>query len=244
MSVKGTDKKNTRRRANQLRPIGIQRGFTDCAAGSVLFEMGRTRVFCTASFENKVPKWREKSGLGWVTAEYSMLPGCTSPRKPRSRMGHTDGRGTEIQRVVGRVLRAVVNFEKLGQNTINLDCDVLQADGGTRTAAINGSYIALVDAVSYGIKQGFIKENPIKAAVAAVSVGIIKGKAVLDLDYERDSQAQVDMNVAMTDKGEYVEIQGTGEQNTFTAEQLEKMLKLAGRGIKQILMVQKKILKS
>jgi len=213
------------------------------AAGSVLIEMGRTRVLCTASFEDSVPKWRQDSGLGWVTAEYTMLPGATSPRKPRSRTGHTDGRGTEIQRVVGRVLRSVVDFEKLGSNTINLDCDVLQADGGTRTAAINGSYVALVDAVRYGMKQGFIEENPITAAVAAVSTGIIKGKAVLDLDYDWDSQAEVDMNVAMTDKGEYVEIQGTGEQNTFSGEQLQKLLKLANKGIKEILALQKKSLK-
>ncbi|MCP4712104.1 MAG: ribonuclease PH [Planctomycetes bacterium] len=236
-------KGNTKRRPGQLRPIKIKRGFTDIAAGSVLIEMGRTRVLCTASFEAWVPKWREDSGLGWVTAEYSMLPSSTSPRKRRSRNGHTDGRGTEIQRVVGRVLRSVIDFEKLGPNTINLDCDVLQADGGTRTAAINGSYVALVDAVRFGIKQDFIKENPITTAVAAVSTGIIKGKAVLDLDYEWDSQAEVDMNVAMTDKGEYVEIQGTGEQNTFTAEQLEKLLKLATKGIKEILALQKKSLK-
>ncbi|KPK76255.1 MAG: ribonuclease PH [Phycisphaerae bacterium SM23_30] len=243
MAKRGTTKKITKRRATQLRPIRIQRGFTDNAAGSVLFEMGRTRVLCTASFDNKLPQWRQESGLGWVTAEYSMLPASINPRKPRSRMGHTDGRGTEIQRVVGRALRAVVDFEKLGPNTIYLDCDVLQADGGTRTAAINGSYIALVDAVRYGIKQGFIRENPVTAQVAAVSAGIIKGKAVLDLDYERDRQAEVDMNVAMTDEGRFVEIQGTGEQNTFSAEQLEKMLKLARRGIKQILALQKKGMK-
>ena len=227
-----------------MRPIRIQRGFTDVAAGSVLIEMGRTRVLCTASFEESAPKWRQESGLGWVTAEYSMLPGSTSPRKPRSRNGHTDGRGTEIQRVVGRVLRAVVDFKKLGPNTINLDCDVLQADGGTRTAAINGSYVALVDAVRYGMKQGLLKENPITAAVAAVSVGIIKGKAVLDPDYERDRQAAVDFTVAMTDKDKYVEIQGTGEQSTFSDEQLEKLLKLAKKGIKEILLIQQKSIKN
>jgi len=241
-----TNKGNTttaKRRPSQLRPIKITRGFTDTAAGSVLIEMGRTRVLCTASFEDWVPKWRQDSGLGWVTAEYSMLPGSTNPRKPRPRSGHTDGRGTEIQRIVGRVLRSVVDFEKLGPNTINLDCDVLQADGGTRTAAINGSYVALVDAVRYGMKQDLVKENPITAAVAAVSTGLIKGKAVLDLDYQWDSQAQVDMNVAMTEKGEYVEIQGTGEQGTFSGEQLEKLLKLAQKGIKEILVIQKKSLK-
>ena len=244
MAAKSRNTKSNKRRATQLRPIRIRRGFTDSAAGSVLFEMGRTRVLCTASFDNKVPKWREESGLGWVTADYSMLPSSTNPRKPRSRLGHTDGRGTEIQRIVGRVLRSVVDFARLGPNTIYLDCDVLQADGGTRTAAINGSYIALVDAVRYGIKQGFIRENPVTAAVAAVSVGIIQSKTVLDLDYEQDSRAEVDMNVAMTDKGEFVEVQGTGEQNTFTADQLEKMLQLAGRGIRQILKQQKESLQS
>jgi len=208
-----------------------------------LMEMGRTRVLCTASVEAELPKWRAESGLGWVTAEYSMLPGSTSPRRSRSRTGHTDGRGTEIQRMVGRVLRAVVDFEKLGENTIYLDCDVLQADGGTRTAAINGSYVALVDAVRYGMREGCLKKNPVRAVVGAVSVGLVDGKAVLDLDYELDSRAQVDMNVAMTDKGEFVEVQGTGEHGPFTAGQLDRMLRLARRGIKQIISVQRKCLR-
>jgi len=235
-------KKSGLRRATELREMRFRRRFTDNPAGSVLVEMGRTRVLCTASFVEDVPRWRKSSGLGWVTAEYSMLPGSTNPRKMRERLGHTDSRGTEIQRMVGRVLRSVVDLAKLGENTIYLDCDVLQADGGTRTAAINGGYVALVDAVRYGLKQKIISENPIEQAVAAVSVGIVKARVVLDLDYEMDSQAQVDMNVAMTEAGEYVELQGTAEQQTFSSEQLDKMLKLAQRGIKQILAAQKKCL--
>ena len=234
--------KQVKRRSNELRPIKITRGFTDNPAGSVLIEMGATRVLCTASLTNEVPRWREASGLGWVTAEYSMLPGSTPQRKARSRSGHTDSRGTEIQRLIGRVMRGVVDFEKLGQNTIYLDCDVLQADGGTRTAAINGSYVAMMDAVRYGVGAGLIAEEPVKAAVAAVSVGLVRGKTYLDLDYELDIGADVDMNVAMTDRGEFIELQGTGEGATFTAEQLAKMVRLAGRGIKQILAVQAKVL--
>ena len=234
--------KKVKRRSNQLRPIKITRRFTDNPAGSVLMEMGSTRVLCTASLVNEVPRWREASGLGWVTAEYSMLPGSTPRRKSRSRSGHTDSRGTEIQRIIGRVLRGVIDFEKLGSNTVHLDCDVLQADGGTRTAAINGSYVALIDAVNCGLSEGTILEYPVKAAVAAVSVGMIKGKTHLDLDYELDSNADVDLNVAMTDRGEFLELQGTGEGTTFTTEQLTKMLLLARRGIKQILASQAKAL--
>jgi len=239
----GKFKKASRRRVDQLRVVRITRGFTDYAAGAVLYESGRTRVLCTASFVDELPKWRRESELGWVTAEYSMLPSSTVGRKSRSRSGHTDGRGTEIQRLIGRVMRAVVDFEKLGANTIYLDCDVLQADGGTRTAAINGCFIAMVDAVRYGLKEKLISEDPIKSAVAAVSVGLINDKAVLDLDYEQDFKAQVDMNVAMTDDGRFIELQGTGENSTFSDEQLKKMLSLAKRGIKKILAEQKKSLK-
>ena len=212
------------------------------AQGSVLIEMGQTRLLCTASLEPRLPKWREDSGLGWVTAEYNMLPGSTSPRKPRPKNGQSDSRGIEIQRLVGRTLRAVVDFEKLGANTICLDCEVLQADGGTRTAAINGSFIALADAIRYGMKNGSIIENPLTGSVAAVSVGLVDSKAVLDLDYELDSNADVDLNVAMTDQGRFVELQGTGEQTTFSQAQLDKMLVLAKRGIKKILDVQQKAL--
>ena len=236
-------KKPAARRPTQLRPLRIKRRFTDSPAGSVLIEMGATKLLCTASFVPELPKWRQASGLGWVTAEYSMLPASTGQRKARSKIGHTDGRGTEIQRIVGRVLRSVIDFAKLGPNTIYIDCDVLQADGGTRTAAINGGYVALADAIKYGLRQGFINQNPLKAAVAAVSVGIVNDKIVLDLDYHLDSAAQVDLNVALTDDGRFVEIQGTAEQAPFTTDQLEKMLKLAQRGIKQILKEQATCLK-
>jgi ribonuclease PH len=236
-------RKPQKRRANELRPIRIARNYIETASGSALIEMGRTRVLCTASFVPELPRWRQESGLGWVTAEYSMLPASTYPRRSRSRFGHTDGRGTEIQRLIGRVLRAVVDFEKLGPNTIYLDCDVLRADGGTRTAAINGSFVALVDALRFGLKEDWIQENPLTAAVAAVSVGLVKGKPVLDLDYELDSQADVDMNIAMTDKAEFIEVQGCAEQGAFSQEQLDKMLRQARRGIKQIIARQKKCLK-
>lgn len=232
------------RKNTELRKIKFTRGFTDYPAGSVLVEMGNTRVLCTASFENKVPKWREGSGLGWLTAEYAMLPGSTLQRKERPKNGSTDSRGIEIQRLIGRVLRCAIDYEKLGENTINIDCDVLQADGGTRTASINGGYVALVDAVRYGLKKGFIKENPLVCAVAAVSVGICDGKAVLDLDYPLDSKAEVDMNLAMNDEGKFIEIQGTGEQIAFSPSQLNKMLKLGTDGIKTILAAQQKALKS
>lgn len=235
-------KRPVKRRSSQLRPIRITRRFTETTAGSVLIEMGQTRVLCTASLENSLPHWRKESGLGWVTAEYNMLPGSTSPRKPRPKAGKTDSRATEIQRLIGRVLRSVVDFKKLGPNAIYLDCDVLQADGGTRTAAINGAYLALVDAVKLGIKDKRIAENPITGFVGAVSVGLINHQVILDLDYELDSRADVDLNVAMTDAGDFVELQGTGEQTTFSHEQLNKMLSLAQRGIKKIITLQKKAL--
>jgi len=236
-----TEKKanSPRRRSTQLRPIRITRQFTDFAPGSVLFEMGRTRILCTASFVNELPKWRRESELGWLTAEYSMLPSSTTTRKSRPRSGHTDSRGTEIQRLIGRVLRTALDFEKLGPNSINIDCDVLQADGGTRTAAINGAYVALIDAVHFGLNKGLIGVNPIKHAVAAVSVGIIKGKPVLDLDYELDSAADVDMNIAMNDKGHFLEIQGSAEQASFSRDQFDKIITYAQRGIKKILIEQK-----
>jgi len=214
------------------------------AGGSVLIEMGDTKVLCTASFAPaEVPSWRKGSGLGWVTADYSMLPASTSPRKARSKIGHTDSRGTEIQRLIGRVLRSVVDFQKLGENTIYVDCDVMQADGGTRTAAINGGYIALAAAVRWAMRQGIIPENPIRQAVAAVSVGIIDGKIRLDLDYELDSRAEVDLNVAMTADGRFVELQGTGEKNTFRQDALDGMLKAARKGIRQIFKLQKEVLR-
>ena len=232
-----------KRRANELRAMRITRGFTDCAAGSVLMEMGQTRVLCTASIANELPRWRKESGLGWVTAEYNMLPSSTSPRKPRSKIGYTDGRGTEIGRIVGRVIRSVLDFAKLGENTITLDCEVLQADGGTRTAAINGSWVALYDAIRFGLKQGFLQENPLTGAVAAISMGKVAGRVVIDLDYEMDSRAEVDLTVAMTDQGEMVEIQGTGEKRSFSEEELIKMLRLGRSGTGQILALQQRSLR-
>ncbi|MBN2210787.1 MAG: ribonuclease PH [Sedimentisphaerales bacterium] len=232
-----------RRSRTQLRSIRISRQFTKAAPGSVLIEMGNTKVLCTASWEPGVPAWRKDSGMGWVTAEYSMLPGSTAPRKSRPRSGHTDSRGLEIQRLIGRTLRAVVDYEKLRENTIVLDCDVIQADGGTRTAAINGSFIALSDAVRYGLKKKFITQNPITQRVAAVSVGLIKGNTVLDLDYNLDSIADVDMNIAMTESGRFVEVQGSAEKTPFSGEQLEQLLNLARRGIKQIFKVYDKALR-
>jgi len=230
--------KAAKRRCDQLRPIRIVRRFTEYPGGSVLIEMGKTAVLCTANIVNDLPRWRAESGLGWVTAEHSTLPGATPERKPRPRWGHTDGRGTEIQRLIGRVLRSVVDFARLGANTIYLDCDVLQADGGTRTAAINGGYVALVDAVQRAVTQGLLDESPVTCCVAAVSVGLVKGRAVLDLDYQQDSTAEVDLNVAMMDTGEFVELQGTAEGGSFSQAQLEKMLKLAQRGISQIMATQ------
>lgn len=231
------------RRADQLRPLRFVRKFTDSPAGAVLVHAGSTKVLCTASFVNELPQWRRESQLGWVTAEYSMLPGATCPRRARSRIGHTDGRGTEIQRLIGRAMRSVVDFEKLGPNTIYLDCDVLQADGGTRTAAINGSYVALVDAIAAATQQGLLTEDPLTCAVAAVSVGIVRGRVVLDLDYELDSQAEVDMNVVMLADGRFVEVQGAAERAAFTDEQLAHMLQLAGRGIRKVLTLQKQALR-
>lgn len=231
-----------KKRSNQLRPLKFKRNFIETAAGSTLVEMGKTRVLCTASFETDLPPWRVESGLGWVTAEYDMLPASTSPRKAR-KTGRPDSRSLEIQRLVGRVLRAVVDFEKLGPNAICLDCHVLQADGGTRTAAINGSFVALYDAVRQGLKEKRITENPINDFVAAVSVGICFGKPVLDLDYELDSTAEVDMNIAMTGDGRFVEIQGTAEQQPFDNDRLSQMLLLAQKGIKHIITEQKRILR-
>ncbi|MBN1844311.1 MAG: ribonuclease PH, partial [Sedimentisphaerales bacterium] len=222
----------------------IRRGIVESAAGSVLMEMGRTRVLCTASFVKELPRWREKEQLGWLTAEYSMLPASTSPRRPRNRLSHTDGRGTEIQRMIGRVLRSVVDFRRLGCHTVYVDCDVLQADGGTRTAAINGGYLALAQAVRFARRQGWIEDDPLTGAVGAVSVGIVQGKVVLDLDYDLDSRAAVDMNVAMTDQDRFVEIQGCAEGQAFTDAQLAKMLRLARRGIRQILQEQRRCLRA
>lgn len=231
-------KRHDGRRAGQLRPVKITTDFVSTADGSCLMEMGGTRVICTASFAEGVPKWRRNSGQGWVTAEYGMLPASTGSRKPRP-IGRPDSRGVEIQRIIGRVLRNVVRFDRLGENTIVLDCDVLEADGGTRTAAISGAYVALALAVQKAFAEGLCERGTLKGPVAAVSVGIVEGKALLDLDYLEDSAAEVDMNVAMTPGGKFVEIQGSSERKAFDTGQLEAMLRLARGGIGSLLKLQK-----
>ncbi len=230
------------RRSADLRKIEIVRKFTKFAPGSVLIKWGDTHVLCTATFEVGVPKWKAGQGTGWVTAEYDMIPSATPDRKRRNRKG-IDGRAQEIQRLIGRSLRAVVDFETLGENTINLDCDVLQADGGTRTASITGAYVALCDAVRFGIRENYIPKSPVRDGVAAVSVGIVGGRTILDLDYPEDSGADVDFNVVMTAGGQFVEVQGTGEATTFSRKQLDGMLTLAARGIKQLNVMQEKALR-
>ncbi|MCA9175085.1 MAG: ribonuclease PH [Planctomycetales bacterium] len=221
----------TERADDQLRDVRIERGFTSSSPGSVLFQAGRTTVLCTASVDNRVPDWMAGKGKGWVTAEYNMLPHSTSPRKRRER-SKVDGRTTEIQRLIGRSLRAVVDLEALGERLITVDCDVLEADGGTRTASITGGFIALVDAID-SVRALLPDANvcPLHDSVAAVSVGLIGGAAKLDLDYELDWQADVDMNVVMTGRSRFVEIQGTGEEATFSEDELHVLLGLARTGI-------------
>ncbi|MCH8967112.1 MAG: ribonuclease PH [Planctomycetes bacterium] len=230
------------RRAADLRPVEFIRGYTNNAPGSVLIRTGHTIVLCTACFEAGVPPWKKGSGTGWVTAEYDMLPGSTDTRKRRNR-GKIDGRTQEIQRLIGRSLRGVVDLAKLGENSILIDCDVLQADGGTRTASVTGAYIALCDAVRLAIREKRIRQSPITNPVAAVSVGKVKGRMLLDLDYHEDSTAEVDMNVVMTGSGRFIEVQGTGEGATFTRPELDKLLRLASRGIKQLIEMQAKALR-
>lgn len=234
-----------RRRPNQLRRVKIHTDFVRTAAGSALIEMGHTHVLCAASVEEAVPRWMREQKVtgGWVTAEYSMLPYSTSPRKSREvNRGHVEGRTQEIQRLVGRALRAVTDLEKLGARTIWIDCDVLQADGGTRTAAITGSYVALVLALRKLQKIGALKEWPVTASVAAVSVGMVDGEPLLDLCYEEDVKAAVDMNVVMTGKGQFVEVQGTAEKQPFTQKDLDRLLQLARYGIAQLVAAQAKAL--
>lgn len=230
------------RQADELRPIRITRGFVKFAPGSALIETGDTRVICTASVEEGVPPFLFNSGEGWVTAEYGMLPGSTAIRKKRD-VGKTDGRTTEIQRLIGRSLRAIIDRAPLGPRTIWLDCDVIQADGGTRTASITGAYVALVDALNWMIARGMIPVAPLTGRVAGVSVGVVDGQPRLDLSYAEDSQAEVDMNVIMTDAGEFIEVQGTAEHGTFSNAQLQEMLGLAEKGIRQILDAQQQALK-
>lgn len=228
------------RRPDQLRPLSIRRNFTGSAPGSVLIQAGRTTILCTASVDLKLPEWMKNSTRGWVTAEYNMLPGSTSPRKQRDRGSKVDGRTTEIQRLIGRSLRAVVDMEALGPRSIYIDCDVLEADGGTRTLSITGGFIALFDALQ-AIKPLLPEsDRPIlKSNVAAISVGIHHGETLLDLEYSEDSQAEVDLNVVMTGVGEFVEIQGTAEGKTFKRAELDRQLALAEQGIRELTDFQK-----
>jgi ribonuclease PH len=228
------------RAAAALRPVSLERGYTRHAEGSVLVAFGHTRVLCTASVEEKVPPHKRGSGEGWVTAEYGMLPRSTNTRTDReAARGKQSGRTQEIQRLIGRSLRAVVNLEKLGPRTIHLDCDVLQADGGTRTASITGAYVALTDAVNFLIREKRLTATPVREAVAAVSVGVYKGAPVLDLDYAEDSDCDTDMNVVMTEGGGIIEVQGTAEGAPFSRTEMQAMLDLAQSGIKQLIAAQR-----
>ena len=233
------------RKANELRPLRFQNHIAPYAAGSTLIEWGNTRVICGVTVEETVPRWMKEQEVkgGWITAEYSMLPYSTLERKARDiGRGKVDGRAQEIQRLIGRALRAVIDLEKLGERTVWVDCDVLQADGGTRTAAITGAYVALCIAIRRLIAGGKIKENPVLHAVAAVSVGIVDKKPLIDLCYTEDVAAAVDMNLVMNSAGEFIELQGTGEQATFSEEQLAKLLVLGKTGIRDLLGAQEKAL--
>ncbi len=233
------------RAANQLRPVRITRGFTIHAEGSVLIEFGNTRVLCTASVEDKVPPHKRGSGEGWVTAEYGMLPRATHTRSDReAARGKQTGRTQEIQRLIGRSMRAVFDLSKLGERTIALDCDVLQADGGTRTAAITGAFVAAQDAVNQLLAQGKLTASPIMGHVAAVSVGIVQGTPLLDLEYTEDSACDTDMNVVMTGAGHFIEVQGTAEGAAFTRQEMDALLALAEKGIGELVQLQTQALAS
>ena len=232
--------RNDGRALDALRPVSITLGAQAYAEGSVIIETGQTRVLCAVSVEDRVPQFLRGTGKGWVTAEYSMLPRSTLTRTPRS--SATGGRTREIQRLIGRSLRAVVDMEKLGTRTLTVDCDVLQADGGTRTAAITGAYVALYQAVLGMLERGDISEMPIKNAIAATSVGIVDGKVLLDLCYEEDFRAEVDFNLVMTNEGEFVEVQGTAESKPFSRESLNSILTVAEKGIEQLFQAQKEVI--
>ncbi len=225
------------RNNDALRPVKITRNFIMHPAGSVLIEMGHTKVICTAMIEEKVPSFLKGAGSGWVTAEYGMIPGSTGQRKQRNTKG-IDGRSQEIQRLIGRSLRAIVDLKKLGERTIWIDCDVIQADGGTRTASITGAYIALRDAIDKLIADGLLQASPLTTSVAAVSVGIVNDEILLDLCYEEDSSAHVDMNLIMTGEGEFIEVQGTGEEKPFSRAQLNALLEMGEHGIKKLTEIQ------
>ena len=233
------------RRADQLRPVRITRGYTIHAEGSVLIEFGQTRVLCTASVEDKVPPHKRGSGEGWVTAEYGMLPRATHTRGDReAARGKQSGRTQEIQRLIGRSLRAVFDLKALGERTLHLDCDVLQADGGTRTAAITGAFVAAQDAVNLLLAQGKLAASPITGPVAAISVGIVQGTPLLDLEYIEDVACDTDMNVVMTGAGHFVEVQGTAEGVAFTRAEMDRLLQLAEKGIAEIVTLQAQALQS
>ena len=231
------------RRPNQLRPLSFKRKYTRNAPGAVLVKMGRTTVLCTCTIDAKVPDFLVGRGKGWLTAEYGMLPGSTATRKPRDKGGKVDGRSVEIQRLIGRSLRAVVSLEHLGERTLWIDCDVLEADGGTRTASINGAFVALVDGLN-----SIHKELPsgvdsvVRDSVAAISVGVVDGEERLDLEYVEDRDAEVDANLVMTGSGKFIEVQGSGEEATFTRRQLDRLIELGEHGIRAITAEQKKAL--
>ncbi|KAF0205253.1 MAG: ribonuclease [Gallionellaceae bacterium] len=234
----------SQRQPNQLRSIRITRHYTKHAEGSVLIECGDTKVICTASVEERVPPHKKGSGEGWVTAEYGMLPRSTNERMGReAAKGKQSGRTQEIQRLIGRSLRAVVDLGKLGERTIQIDCDVIQADGGTRTASITGAFVALHDAVTGLMNKGLVKETPLKDFIAAISVGIYEGSPVLDLDYVEDSACDTDMNVVMLGNGKFVEVQGTAEGHAFSREEMDVLLELAKAGIGQLIEMQRTALK-
>jgi len=226
-----------------IRPVKITRNYIKYPEGSVLIEMGETKVICNASVEDRVPPFKKGTGEGWVTAEYSMLPRATETRNQRDiNKLRMNNRSVEIQRLIGRALRSVVDFKALGERTITLDCDVIQADGGTRTASITGSFVALADACYHLLQKEMIKEMPIKNFVSAISVGVVEGTPLLDLCYEEDSRAEVDMNIVMTDKGEYIEVQGTGEKYPFSYEMLNNLLELGNKGTRELIEKQKEAL--
>ncbi|HET9093051.1 MAG TPA: ribonuclease PH [Acidimicrobiales bacterium] len=230
------------RAPDELRPVSFERDYTEFAAGSVLVTMGRTKVLCTASVDEDVPRWMRGTGKGWVTAEYSLLPGSSRERVSReAAKGRQSGRTHEIQRLIGRSLRAVCDMNALGERQVVLDCDVLQADGGTRTASISGAYLALHDACSRLVAQGSLSRHPLTDTCAAISVGVVGAVAMLDLDYSEDSTAEVDMNVVMTGAGRYVELQGTAEGLAFSRDELEEMLRLAELGISELHALQREM---
>lgn len=233
----------TDRAADELRPVNMTRHYTRYAEGSVLIECGETKVLCNATVEEKIPRFLKGKGSGWITAEYSLLPRATHNRSMReAASGRQGGRTLEIQRLIARSLRAVVDLQALGERTITVDCDVIQADGGTRTAAITGSYVALVDACRWLMRKGRVNVSPIHGALAAVSVGIYRGLPILDLDYAEDSEAETDMNIVMNDAGAYIEIQGTAEGHAFRQEELLAMLELGRKGVGSLLELQSTVL--